>query len=288
MAIPSNAATIINSSTATATRRRAATAATLVRPAIRSGFRQFSKRATARRLQQQKQLTSLKSSFGNVVTNNSGSGSGSNGSDKTDWISVISWLALETALDSFVGGFLSGYVLGSTVDATKRIYRHLVTTSTSTTTSTTSHLQEILPYAHVTQFTQQTLQVHRVGIAWAKEWAVISALFCACRILVTVVASTHGVTCQDNGRTWLQQTLETIQNEDSNENAWNTIGGSALAGAILSRPDNTPFLRLLQNHKVVIMTMARGAILYGGTMFLLHPSLWWNYTGRASIHPKTN
>ena len=72
----------------------------------------------------------------------------------------------------------------------------------------------------------------------------MSAVFCASRGMV--------------------KTLRQSQSQPQpNDEEWNTVLGSGVAGAVFSA--------LARKGPVA---MGRGALLYGGTMFVLHPHLW--------------
>ena len=142
-----------------------------------------------------------------------------------------------------MSGFLGGYLLGAATDSTRRVYFGLRKSFAATAPTYTSSVSfNLLPYPGLTKFSQQSLQFHAHNLSWAREWAKISAVFGACRVLV-----------------------KTIRHDT--EDAWNSVFGSAMAGAILAGyPAKTM--------STAPSLIARGALLYGGTMFLLHPDLW--------------
>jgi hypothetical protein len=119
-------------------------------------------------------------------------------------------------------------------------------------------------------------------MAWAMDWAKISALFGACRILVKSITMATTSSHSNNST----RKNPTVSDRDDTEDAWNSIGASALTGAILAvLGDNwktTQTKRQLQPiiHSSrlfaarAVATMTRGALLYGGTMFVLHPQVW--------------
>lgn len=116
------------------------------------------------------------------------------------------------------------------------IIRRLLSASAAKTATTTGH---VLPYPSLVRHSRQSLHMHRTSLNFGKEWAQMSAVFGASRVLV--------------------QTLRRQEDE------WNTVLGSALAGAV--------FASRQQARRLPPVAMGRGALLYGGTMLLLNPTL---------------
>jgi hypothetical protein len=240
------------------------------RTAVRTGFRQFSQRAT--RLQQEvSQSFSVRAIFSDVITNHPGqqqkqatsqvlSATEDSATEdfthpmtrvtrkRTPFLRTLQTIASGTLHDSW-SGFVGGYVLGTATDVSRQIYRTVVSSTvqsaaatTSAAASTTGH---VLPYNELLQLSQNALHTHSRNTAFALEWARMSAVFGACRLVVQSVRQTH--------------------------DEWNSVGGSCLAGAVFSilQHTTTP-----QQYLPAPSVMLQSALLYGGTMWLLHPNLW--------------
>ena len=243
-----------------------------------SGFRQFSQRATRLQLNLQKAF-SLRAIFGNCVTNNEwnhGEFNSDSHNANAVWrappfIRSLQGVVMETVNES-VAGFVGGYLLAATTDVTRKVYRGVRCAATasatgSTTASAFTTSTTLLPYPSITKYSQQVLQSHARSMTWAMEWARISAVFAACRLAVHLARNTAGRTSIVAATTTTKHNyFSNIQSFHHDED-WNDVLGSALVGAIFAAR---------QNHvwKLRPAAMTKGAILYGGTMFLLHPDLW--------------
>lgn len=207
--------------------------------AVNSGFRGFSQRATRLQCKLQKNY-SLRAIVGDVYTNN---GDGEevilprrvNVRPLVSSITTVAANAAGEAMEAFVGG----YVLGAFTGCSRRLYLGVKHYSLPAAVC-----PQVLPYPFLTRFSQQSLQFHAHNLAWGTEWAKISAVFATCRSITKIA-------------------------RHNQEDAWNSVVGSAMAGAVLGIQAKGK-----RNLTVLPKAATRGALLYGGTMLLLHPGLW--------------
>ncbi|CAB9504029.1 expressed unknown protein [Seminavis robusta] len=240
-----------------------------------TGFTQFSQRAT--RLQTRLQRSfSLRAIFSDVITNHPGSASASTSASTSTstYGTHLQRIATGTIQESW-SGFVGGYTLATSSAIARRLLSYTRPTLASTMHSTTStaaylgtspaaSINQVLPYSSILSFSQQTLQMHSQSLQFGIEWAQMSAVFGASRLIV-----------------------QTIRKKDDE---WNTVVGSALAGSVFAcLPKPTKPLHGLNpiSRAIPFGAMTRGAMLYGCTMFLLHPTLWKDGMHKAMLLPPT-
>ena len=173
-------------------------------------------------------------------------------------------------------GFVGGYLLATGLDITKRLYWKVLATSLrpsplavasaatgtgatggaslAAAAATASSLHQ-LPYPGLQAFSKETLLMHARSRQFGLEWAQMSAVFCASRGVVKTVR-------QRRRQQQQEQTAPPPVNQLLDDE-WDTVLGGGLAGAVFSA---------LARKGPVAMT--QGALLYGTTMFALHPQLW--------------
>ena len=191
--------------------------------------------------------------------------------------SAVTTIVTGTIAES-ISGFVGGYVLGATTDVTRRTYQAVKRTfflespSPATKAAVLGASYSMLPYSSLTKFSQKSLQSHARSMAWGTEWAKMGAVFCFCRLVIQSV------------RQQQQQQQQTTRSDTSREQAmsvqddgWNAVAGCGLAGSIL--PIMTPVsaaakAKASSSRFILAGSVTRGALLYSGTMFLLHPELW--------------
>ena len=253
------------------------------------GFLKFSHRAT--RLQQQLQRSySLRAIFLDAITNKPESRRSETTTTTTTtslqqhgeelrslmrpqpalWQDVQR-IAGGTVAESW-NGFVGGYLLATGLDVTKRLYWKVIATSlqpsrlavaTSSATNSmaaaaASSLHQ-LPYPGLRAFSQETLLMHARSRQFGVEWAQMSAVFCASRGIVKALRQRQTAVTGDN---------KALDDE------WDTVLGGGVAGAAFSA--------LARKGPVA---MARGALLYGTTMLVLHPHLWKSGLQAAMLTP---
>ena len=274
------------------------------------GFLTFSHRAT--RLQQQLQRSySLRAIFLDAITNKPESRRRSSSATTTTtamhgeelhsmmrpqplWQDVQR-IAGGTVAESW-NGFVGGYLLATGLDVTKRLYWKVIATSlkpsglavatSSPTVAAASSLHQ-LPYPGLRAFSQETLWMHARSRQFGVEWAQMSAVFCASRGLVKALrqrrqqqqqAAAVTVVNGDTALTMMthqpESTYQQQQHQHALDDEWDTVLGGGVAGAAFSA--------LARKGPVA---MARGALLYGTTMFVLHPHLWKSGMQAAMLAP---
>ena len=191
-------------------------------------------------------------------------------------------------VEEALGGFVAGYIVAGVTDLSRMTYRGLreiVTSltktpdlSTTVTPRAVTSVNELLPYPELTQCTQQALRSHARCVQWATEWGKISAVFGACRFLCQTLRE-HPPSSWTRLPLSLSASMSQAHRKDTyrDADAWDSVSGSALAGAILAavstlkaRTEPSLYDRLTW----VPGPTVRSALLYGGVMLLLHPQLW--------------
>jgi len=190
----------------------------------------------------------------------------------THLIKDLQRIAAGTMSESW-SGFVGGYALLMSTDVVRLVYRKVIQKATTQVVSssfssvvvpsmanTAATSSSILPYPHLFRTSQHALQLHSRSLAFGIEWAQMSAVFGACRLLVQTVRK-------------------------GKDDEWNSVLGSTCAGAVFSAlPTFTPpptianaasqGALVLGKRVIPVTAMARGALLYGSVMFALHPNLW--------------
>jgi len=202
---------------------------------------------------------------------------------------------VKSTITDAVAGFCSGYTLAASLAIGKRLYSWTVmmpptstptnpvsittataATAATTTTTTTTTLSAcksplmILPYPDLRRFSTETMHLHTKSKQFGIEWAKMSAVFCACRLLVSVIRLQQ----QKHHYAFVVDNTYCNTNTNTNEE-WDTVLGSGLAGAVFAiLVPSAPAPAPAGTSMMMMMKMTRSAVLYGGIMWMMHPRLW--------------
>jgi hypothetical protein len=148
-----------------------------------------------------------------------------------------------STLTNYVTGYVTGYVIGTIIGIPQSFLRGRSSTSSSSSSSISVGPNGIPKSWFPTQWIQQ---IHtKSHIQYGRKWGNVSSIFGGCRTLVTVIRRRPLPSSQQQQLLLLQQsqskknvasgTTSWRQQQQAEQDQWNDIISSLLAGALLAR-----------------------------------------------------